>query len=89
MATQIRLEFESDGFKGILESDGTRELVQNTADEICTKANANNSRGGEGFASNVILGGYGGGRWIGFVNTTDKKSMIAESEDKALTGAIT
>lgn len=90
MATQIRLEFESDGFKGILESDGTRELVQSTADEICTKANANNSsRGGEGFASNVILGGYGGGRWIGFVNTTDKQSMIAEAEDKALTGAIT
>lgn len=89
MATQIRLEFISEGFKGILESDGTRELVQSTADDICSRANANNTRGGEGFATNVIQGNYGGGRWIGFVKTTDKKSMIAESEDKALTGAIT
>ena len=44
------------------------------------------------FAGVVVLsfGGSneGGGRWIGFVKTTDKNSMIAETEDKALTGAV-
>ena len=88
MATEIRLEFISEGFKEILESDGVRELVQETADGIRDRANAANNRGGEGFASNVIHGGYGGGRWIGFVKSTDDKSAIAESEDSALTGAV-
>lgn len=87
MATQIRLEFISEGFKEILESDGVHDLVQETAESICDKANANNIRGGEGFATSVIRGHYGGGRWIGFVKTTDKQSEIAEAEDKALTGA--
>lgn len=88
MATNIRLEFISDGFKQILESDGVRELVQETADNIKDRANANNTRGGQGFESNVIQGNYGGGRWIGFVKSTDRESDIAESEDKALTGAV-
>ena len=88
MTTNIRLEFISDGFKQILESDGVRELVQETADNIKDRANANNTRGGQGFESNVIQGNYGGGRWIGFVKSTDRESDIAESEDKALTGAV-
>lgn len=88
MATNIRLEFISDGFKQILESDGVRELVQETSDNIKNRANANNTRGGQGFESNVIQGNYGGGRWIGFVKSTDRESDIAESEDKALTGAV-
>lgn len=88
MATDIRIEFNSEGFKEVLESQGVHDFVQTTAQEICDRANANNTRGGEGFATNVILGGYGGGRWVGFVNTTDENSIKAESEDKALTGAI-
>lgn len=88
MATQVRLEFISEGFREILLSEGVRDLVQETADGICDRANANNDRGGEGFATNVIQGNYGGGRWIGFVKSTDKQSAIAESEDKALTGAV-
>ena len=88
MATNIRLEFISDGFKQILESDGVRELVQETSDNIKDRANANNMRGGQGFESNVIQGNYGGGRWVGFVKSTDRESDIAESEDKALTGAV-
>lgn len=88
MATEIRIEFNSDGFREVLESQGVHDLVQEVTQDICDKANANNTRGGEGFAMNVMRGGYGGGRWIGFVKTTDKNSMIAESEDKALTGAV-
>ena len=88
MATETRLEFISEGFKQILESEGVHDLVQQTAEEICDRANAANNRGGEGFTTSVIQGNYGGGRWIGFVKTTDKQSMIAESEDKALSGAV-
>lgn len=84
-----RIVFNSDGFRQILLSDGCHELVQNVTEEIADRANANNDRGGEGFKSSTQVGGYGGGRWIGFVSTTDKKSMIAESEDKALTRSLT
>lgn len=88
MASETRIEFISDGFKQILESDGVHNLVQDTANDICDKANANNNRGGEGFTTNVIKGGYGGGRWIGFVKASDKEASIAEAEDKALSGAV-
>lgn len=83
-----RIQFNSAGFRQILLSDGCREVVQSTAEDICAKANANNGRGGEGFTANTQVGGYGGGRWIGFVSSTDKKSAAAESEDKALTRAL-
>lgn len=84
---EVRLQFISDGFKQILNSEGTKNLVTQTAEDIANRANAN--YGGDGFQPRVIQGGYGGGRWIGFVNATDKESLAAESEDKALTGAIT
>lgn len=82
-----RIVFNSEGFRQILLSEGTQKLVQETADTIRDQANANYD--GDGFVSNTIIGGYGGGRWIGFVKATDKESMIAESEDLALTRAIT
>lgn len=89
MASETRLVFNSDGFRELLLSEGVKDLVSTAAEEIQNKADANNTRGGEGFRSTVQVGGYGGGRWIGFVSTTDKASEIAESEDKALTRAIT
>lgn len=88
MAIETKVVFREAGFKEILFSDGVRGLVEENAGAICDRANQANRRGGEGFATNVVKGGYGGGRWIGFVKTTDTKSMIAEAEDKALTGAI-
>ena len=86
---ETRIEFNPEGFRQILLSEGCKELIQTTTEDICQKANANNTRGGEGFESNVIVGGYGGGRWIGFVSTTDENSKIAEAEDLALSRAIT
>lgn len=83
-----RIVFNSDGFRQILLSDGIKSLVEQTTNEIKDKANANNSRGGEGFDSNVQVGGFGGGRWIGFVKSTDSQSAAAESEDQALTRAL-
>lgn len=89
MASETRLVFNSAGFREILLSNEVKDLVTEKAEEIRVKADANNIRGGDGFYSNVEVGGYGGGRWIGFVGTTDKESEIAESEDKALTRALT
>ncbi len=85
---QVRIEFNSEGFRQILLSQGCHDVVTQYTEEIAAKANANNQRGGEGFKASTQVGGYGGGRWIGFVGMTDKKSMIAESEDKALTRAL-
>ena len=84
----VRLVFNSDGFRQILQSEGVHDLVQQTAEEIAEKANANNTRGGKGFEVSTEKGKYGGGRYIGFVTTTDNKAKIAESEDKALTRAL-
>ena len=83
-----RIEFISEGFRQILLSEGTHELIQSTADAIAEKANGNNDRGGDGFVANTQVGGYGGGRWIGFVTASDKEASAAESEDKALTRAL-
>jgi len=85
----IRLEFIGEGFGEILRSEGTRDLVQQVTDEIGNKANGNNVRGGEGFRTSVEQSGrYKNRRWVGFVSTTDKKSVTAETEDGALTRAI-
>lgn len=84
-----KIEFIDAGFKAILTSDGCHEVIEQTAQQIADKANANNDRGGEGFGSSTKVGGYGGGRWIGFVTATDQKAAAAESEDKALTRALT
>lgn len=84
-----RIEFNSEGFRQILLSEGCQQLITETTNEICDKANANNDHGGEGFQATVQVGGYGGGRWIGFVGSTDKEGSIAQAEDLALTRALT
>ena len=81
------LQFISAGFKAILESEGTKEVVRQAAEEIQQKANANSGLG-DGFSMEVWHGKYGGGRWIASVTTTDEASMKAESEDKALSRAV-
>ena len=87
MANDIRFQWNKEGFHQILTSDGCHEVVQQVAENIESKANA--KYGGDGFVSREMIGGYGGGRWIGFVTATDKASAAAESEDKALTRALT
>lgn len=87
--SNARIVFNSDGFRQILLSQGCHDLVAQTAEEIAEKANANNTRGGEGFRATTQVGGYGGGRYIGFVTASDKQASAAESEEKALTRALT
>lgn len=86
---ETRIVFNSEGFREILLSEGVRNIVTSTAEEIRTNADANNTRGGEGFKASVQVGGFGGGRWVGFVTAADNNASIAEAEDQALTRAIT
>lgn len=83
-----KIEFNSQGFKDILFSPGTKELVQGVADKIQAEANAGIQEDSEGFSSNVVAGGYGGGRYVGFVTSLDNKAAQAESEDKVLSKAV-
>lgn len=78
--------FNSAGFKEILESEGVRALVEETAEQI--KDNANENYGGDGYEVKVQHMGYGGGRWGAFITSKDLKAAQAESDDKALTRAI-
>lgn len=89
MATKTVIEWNHAGFEALLCDSGTMALVKQQTDRICEAANANNGRGGEGFESGTRLGrAYGSQRALGFVYTTDEKSRIAESEDKALSRAV-
>ena len=89
MAKQVEIEFFSEGFEQILTSSGTMSAVQSAAAQICERANANNTHGGSGFYSGTRIGrAYGSQRALGFVYTSDKKSAIAEAEDKALSEAV-
>ena len=88
MGQQVKIKFISQGFKDILCSDGVKNMVTDTAANIQQKANANNSRGGEGFSAETWMGAYGGGRWVASVSSTDRASRIAEAEDKALSRAV-
>lgn len=90
MSKQIKIEFISAGFREILLSDGVKGLVDSAAEEIKDRANSNLAdEKSEGYEKTVMVGGYGGGRWVGFVQTTDHASCVAEAEHNALSGAVT
>lgn len=88
MSQQMKIEFISDGFREILMSDGVKELVNEAATQIQERANSNLAEDSEGYEKTVMVGGYGGGRWVGFVQTTDRASCVAEAEYNALSGAV-
>ena len=83
MAKQIRLEFISEGFKEILCSQGVKEVVEDKADEIAVRAQANLTGNGD-VTTSSRLGGYGGGRYVAYVHCP----AYEESENKALSKAV-
>ena len=89
MSTAVKLEFISDGFRQILNSEGVKSVVQSEAERIKAAADSGIIEESEGFSANVWTGNYGGGRWVGSVTTTDAASSMAESENKVLTKAVT
>ncbi len=89
MAQKMTIEWNHAGFEALLCDAGTMALVKEQTERICQAANANNDRGGNGFECATRLGkAYGSQRALGFVYSTDNKSAIAESEDKALSRAV-
>jgi hypothetical protein len=83
----VKLEFISKGFKDILFSPGTKEMLTNLSDDIRDRANES-LPDGEGFASRVQAGGYGGGRYVAFVRTDNDAAALEESENMTLTKAV-
>ena len=89
----IRLEFNSDGFKELLCSDGIQGVVESAAAGIQARANANAnlSEKSSGYYMRMAQGTkakYADGRWLGFVGATDHETLVAESEHQALTKAV-
>lgn len=87
MSKTTRIEFISQGFKDTLFSSGTKELLQNIGDEIKDRANES-MPDGEGFTAKVQAGGYGGGRYIGYVKADNDAAALEESENMTLTKAV-
>ena len=88
-AKQIKIEWIHEGFEEILCSSGTKNEVKAAAGRIRAKANRNNRKGGKGYWSGARIGkAFGSQRALGFVYSADEKSAAAESEDKALSRAV-
>lgn len=91
----IELEFNSEGFRQILLSDGVKSLVETASNNIAARANANlTDADSEGYdvmiAESPRMSKYGsGGRWVGFVGAADYKAMADEAENKSLSRAVT
>lgn len=85
----IKIEFNSAGFEQILCSDGAMALCEKAGKEIQARANSELGEGSSGFNLHSTIGSkFGSRRCITFVYTTDRASMIAESENKVLSKAV-
>ncbi len=87
---EIKIEFISEGFKQILMSDGVKALVESEANKIRDKANAGISGEFEtdGYKTTTMVGNYGGGRYVSYVQATDFGAAQEEAEHKTLTKAV-
>lgn len=92
--TNIKITFNSAGFRAILLSDGVRDLLEKTSGEIAARANANlTDRKSEGFEAHVwegaMMSKYGhGGRWLASVSALDSRAAADEAEHKSLSKAV-
>lgn len=92
--SEIKITFNSEGFKEILTGDGVKAVIQEATDAIASRANANlTDDESEGFAGDVVMSprmsGYGnGGRWVGFVTAIDSRARADEAEYKSLSRAV-
>lgn len=93
--SEIKIEFNSAGFREVLLSEGVRELVTETAWSIVKRADENlTNPASRGYDANVVysplVSKYGnGGRWVGFVSAVDRGARVDEAENKSLSRAVT
>lgn len=82
-------EWNSKGFEEILCSSGASNVCEQQARAIQARANSNLNGDSMGFGvGGKIVEAYKSNRWMYFVYTTDRESMIAEQYDQALTKAV-
>lgn len=90
MGQKIQIKFNPDGFEEILSSDGARAVCEDAGSIIQSRANADlNDSNSTGYKmSSRLVTAYGSKRNMTFVYTTDRASIIAETENKALSKAV-
>lgn len=81
----IRVEFNSDGFAALLKGSEVQQMIEGHTNEVKQRADGYITGDSEGFKGDTKLMGT---RWVGLVGTTDRASMVAESENKALEKAV-
>ena len=79
-----KIEINPDGIKAMFQSDGLRQVMEQQTERVVDEANANGNC--DGFVGQVVMGQIG--RYVGLVRASDKQSMKAASEDKALERAL-
>lgn len=88
MMTVKKIIWNHGGFQQILNSDGVQSLISSHTEATCAAANANLHEKSEGYKSVVKKGTSGTVRWVGLVHSTDHASLVAETEEKALSRAV-
>ena len=90
MGAKFEIEFFTEGFRQVLTSAEVKGVLEELANGICDKANANVSDPeSDGFAVETkISTKMKNERWLAFVYAQDHGAYKAESEDKALTRAM-
>lgn len=81
----MRIEFNNEGFRTILQSPECQALVLSHATEIADRANGSLTGASEGFRTHSVKAPS---RYIAFAGTTDEESVRAESENKVLSRAV-
>ena len=77
MATRIK--FNSAVFRSILVGEGTRACVESVTSGVAS--------GVPGARTDIIIGGFGGGRAVGFVSTTARSARQLDEQREALMAA--
>ncbi len=91
-----KIEFISDGFKAILQTEGTQTVVQEVTENIKQNCVANYAAispdGADADVFNTEVKQATApqykGRYVGFVSTSDPYAVAAETEDKIMTRAL-
>lgn len=85
MANNMRIEWNNDGFKQLLQSSGVEALVLSHAETIAGRANANMTEDSEGFRAHSVRASS---RYVAYAGTTDEATRRAEAENKVLSRAV-
>ena len=89
----IKFDWNNQGFRDILQSDGVQGVLLEKADDICDRANSNIAGLGKKYADSTgykasVTQSKGADRAFAHVRTTDFKSKLAEAHHNSLKGAM-